>query len=63
MSFNITATDDGNNSTTSPGISCVLPVGGNITPIYEIQYTADLSGYSPLNGQTVTISGIVTAEF
>ena len=64
VSFNITATDDGNNSTTSPGISyTVLPVGGDITPIYEIQYTADLSGDSPLNGQTVTVSGIVTAEF
>jgi DNA/RNA endonuclease YhcR with UshA esterase domain len=29
-------------------------------PIRDIQYTTDPSGNSPLNGQTVTISGVVT---
>jgi len=33
-----------------------------ITAIKDIQYTTDPNGDSPLNGQTVTISGIVTAE-
>lgn len=33
-----------------------------ITPIRDIQYTEDASGDSPLKGQTVTISGIVTGE-
>jgi hypothetical protein len=33
-----------------------------ITPIRNIQYTTDPSGNSPLKGQVVTISGIVTAE-
>ncbi|MDZ7821829.1 MAG: hypothetical protein U5N26_08485 [Candidatus Marinimicrobia bacterium] len=32
------------------------------TTIRDIQYTADASGDSPLNGQTVTVSGIVTGE-
>jgi len=41
----------------------VNPTGGEITAIYDIQYTTDSSGDSPLNGETVTISGIVTAEF
>ncbi len=33
-----------------------------ITPIRDIQYTTDASGDSPLKGQIVTISGIVTGE-
>ncbi len=33
-----------------------------VTAIKDIQYTTDPGGDSPLNGQTVTISGIVTAE-
>ncbi|MBN1541516.1 T9SS type A sorting domain-containing protein [candidate division KSB1 bacterium] len=33
-----------------------------VTPIRDIQYTEDASGDSPLKGQSVTISGIVTAE-
>lgn len=33
-----------------------------ITAIRDVQYTTNASGDSPLNGQTVTISGIVTAE-
>jgi len=40
----------------------VTTVFAQITPIRDIQYTTDASGDSPLNGQTVTISGIVTAE-
>ncbi len=35
--------------------------GGDITSIYDIQHTVDPSGDSPLNGQTVTIEGVVTA--
>ncbi|MEN8163897.1 MAG: hypothetical protein ABFS37_07195, partial [Acidobacteriota bacterium] len=35
--------------------------GGVTTPIYDIQYTTDPSGDSPLLGQTVTIEGVVTA--
>ena len=31
------------------------------TPIYDIQYTTDPSGDSPLDGATVTIEGVVTA--
>jgi hypothetical protein len=31
------------------------------TPIYEIQYTDDPSGASPLLGQVVTVEGVVTA--
>ena len=33
-----------------------------ITPIRDIQYTMDASGDSPLKGQIVTISGVVTGE-
>ena len=33
-----------------------------VTKIRQIQYTTDASGDSPLKGQVVTISGIVTAE-
>ncbi len=33
-----------------------------ITPIKDIQFTADESGDSPMVGETVTISGIVTGE-
>jgi predicted extracellular nuclease len=35
----------------------------SITPIYDIQYTEDPSGDSPLEGQTVTTQGVVTAFF
>lgn len=34
-----------------------------VTPIYDVQFTTDASGNSPLMDQVVTISGIVTAEF
>ena len=33
------------------------------TPIYDIQYTTDPGGNSPLAGQTVTTEGVVTAVF
>ncbi len=38
---------------------------GATTPssIYDVQFTEDASGDSPYDGQEVTISGIVTAEF
>lgn len=36
-------------------------VFGQVTPIYDIQYTLDPSGDSPLVGATVTIEGVVTA--
>jgi len=64
VSFSITAVDNEGNSTTSDESSyLVIPSGGDITAIYDIQYTTDASGDSPLDGQTVSISGIVTAEF
>ena len=36
-------------------------VFAQITPIYDIQYTTDPSGDSPLVGQIVTVEGVVTA--
>ena len=64
--FTITAVDNEDNSTTSNETSyLVISSGGSITTIYDIQYVSDpeTDDASPLNGQTVTISGIVTAEF
>jgi predicted extracellular nuclease len=66
VTFTITAVDNEDNSTTSNETSyLVISSGGPITAIYDIQYVSDPETYdaSPLNGQTVTISGIVTAEF
>ena len=42
-----------------------LPEPATTTAIYDIQYVADpeTDDASPLNGQEVTISGVVTAEF
>ena len=42
-----------------------LQVPSTVTAIYDIQYVSDpeTDDASPLNGQEVTISGIVTAEF
>jgi len=43
---------------------CLLhPLQGQITAIRDIQYTADPGGNSPLLGQTVSVSGTVTAVF
>jgi len=39
----------------------LLPALMSAVTVYEIQYTEDPSGDSPLNGQIVTVSGIVTA--
>ena len=64
VTFSITAVDNANNSTTSDDFSyLVISTGGQVTSIYDIQYTTDSSGDSPLDNQSVTISGIVTAEF
>jgi len=64
VTFSITAVDNDDSTTTSTESSYLVnPTGGEITAIYDIQYTTDSSGDSPLNGETVTISGIVTAEF
>ena len=47
----------------SPGTTNVS--GVTVTDIYDIQYVSDpaTDDASPLNGQDVTISGVVTAEF
>jgi hypothetical protein len=37
--------------------------GPAITPIYDIQYTTDASGDSPMIGNEVTIEGVVAANF
>ncbi len=64
VTYTITAVDNSGNSTESDEETyTVLPSGVTITSIYDIQYTTDTSGDSPLDGQVVTISGIVTAEF
>ena len=64
VTFSIIAVDNEDGTTTSAESSyLVSPTFGEITAIYDIQYTTDSSGDSPLNGQTVTISGIVTTEF
>ena len=41
----------------------VLPSGSAVVDIYDIQYTTDPSGDSPMAGEEVTINGVVTAEF
>ena len=64
VTFLITAIDNEDSTTTSAESSyLVISTSGEITAIHDIQYTTDSSGDSPLNGQTVTISGIVTTEF
>ncbi len=66
VTFSITAVDNEANSTTSDVTTyLVISTGGTITSIYDIQFVSDPStdDASPLDGQTVTISGVVTAEF
>jgi len=66
VTYTITAVDNSGNSTESDeGTYTVLPSGIVITSIYDIQYVSDptTDDASPLDGQTVTISGVVTAEF
>ena len=41
----------------------VLPSGSEVVDIFDIQYTTDPSGDSPMIGEEVTINGVVTAEF
>ncbi len=43
-------------------MALLLTVAGFATTIRDIQYTADVSGDSPLKNQVVTVSGIVTGE-
>lgn len=43
-------------------MAVLMGVAAFATTIKEIQYTTDVSGDSPLKGQTVTVSGIVTGE-
>ncbi|MCH7764531.1 MAG: T9SS type A sorting domain-containing protein, partial [Candidatus Marinimicrobia bacterium] len=66
VKFLITAVDNEGNSTTSDETTyLVMPTSGTIIPIYDIQYVSDpaTDDASPLDGQSVTISGVVTAEF
>jgi predicted extracellular nuclease len=37
--------------------------GPTVTPIYDIQYTTNANGNSPLEGSIVTVTGVVTANF
>ena len=39
----------------------VLPSGSEVVDIFDIQYTTDPSGDSPMAGEEVTINGVVTA--
>ncbi|MBI3135617.1 MAG: T9SS type A sorting domain-containing protein [Bacteroidetes bacterium] len=44
----------------SVAVSATTPTPPTVTSIYNIQYTADISGDSPENGNVVTTYGIVT---
>lgn len=44
-------------------IATAALAGDSITPIYDIQYTTDPSGDSPLASQVVTLQGIVYATY
>ncbi len=67
VTYSVFAVDnEGNSSSSDDEYSyTVLPSGGAITSIYDIQYVSDpgTDDASPLDGATVTISGVVTAEF
>ncbi len=66
VTYSITAVDnDGNSSSSDDYTYLVIPTGGAITSIYDIQYVSDptTDDASPLDGQSVSISGVVTAEF
>jgi len=56
-------TDSDNNIVTSDTFRVTYFTLPEVIPIDSVQYTDDPSGDSPLNGQQVTISGVVTAEF
>jgi len=66
VTYSITVVDnDGNSATSASYTYLVISTGGAITSIYDIQYVSDpgTDDASPLDGQIVTISGVVTAEF
>ena len=62
----VVSTTDGvlfsGNGSTGP-FSGTFTLGGNITSIYDVQFSDDAENDypSPLDGQTVTVSGVVTA--
>lgn len=65
--INLELVDMSNNSL-SPAVTASVTInvslsGPVITPIYDIQYTADVSGDSPYADQVVSIEGVVTANF
>lgn len=63
VTFYILADDGINAPVASDEVVYVVHAPESLTAIYDIQFTTDPSGDSPLLGQTVTIGGIVTAEF
>jgi predicted extracellular nuclease len=63
VDFYISLVDVHGNSAMSDTFSVTFEAAETITAIYDVQYTTDTSGDSPLDGSVVTISGIVTAEF
>ncbi len=54
---------DGYANNTFDGLGFHSLAEPDYTPIYDIQYTTDPSGDSPLVGQSVTTEGLVTARF
>jgi len=63
VTFYIQADDGVNDTVFSENYIYVVHAPESLTAIYDIQYTDDPSGDSPLVGQIVTVGGIVTAEF
>jgi predicted extracellular nuclease len=61
--FDPTIEWDGYAEDTFDGLGSHSIGGPDYTPIYDIQYTTDPSGDSPLAGQVVTTEGLVTAAF
>jgi hypothetical protein len=60
VSYYVEATDDATQTSTSSTIDYFVGDVAAVT-IYDIQYTLDPSGDSPLNGSMATITGLVTA--
>lgn len=63
VEYFVSADDGVNDIVSSDTMLYLVRAPEALTAIYDIQYTTDPSGDSPLNGQEVTIGGIVTAEF
>ncbi len=61
VEYVVSAEDDGGLTATTATMSYLVLAAGTATPIRDIQYST--TGPSPLEGQEITISGIVTAEF